>query len=141
MTRGGGDNDSLNLECAVTVNPIVLPSYICRPTLPNNITPYDTAIADTGDSRVYLTPKARCAKIDPAAHQLVVGTADGPPHRSSASCDVNLPIPFTKGHLMPNFHQNLMGIGPLYDHGCCVLFEKYQLLFFQRRHHHTTWLA
>ena len=25
---------------------------------------------------------------------------------------------------MPNFHHNLMGIGPFCDHGCGVLFEK-----------------
>ena len=33
---------------------------------------------------------------------------------------------------MPNFHQFFMGIGPLCDHGCCVLFEKtYVTVFFK----------
>ena len=59
----------------------------------------------------------------------MVGTAGGPPHCSSAFCNGNLPLPVTKGHLMPNFHHNMMGVGPLCDHGCRVLFEKNLLLF------------
>ena len=106
-----------------------LPSSGCRPTLLLNITSSDTAIADTGASRIYLTPKAPCSNINPAALQIVVGIAGGPPHHSLASCDINLLITVTKGHLMPNFHHNLMGIGPLYEHGFRVLFEKHMLLF------------
>ena len=129
---GGGANDSLNLECAVNANPIFPPSSICRPTLPPNITHSYTAIADTGDSGIYLTPKAPCAKINSTAPQVVVGTSGGPPHRSSASCDVKLPIPVTKGHLMPNSHNNLMGIGLLCDHGCRILFEKTSVTVFPK---------
>ena len=109
-----------------------LPSSSCRPTLPPNIKPSDTAIADTGASGIYPTLKAPCANINPAAHQVLVGTAGGPPHRSSASCDVNLPIPFTKGHLMTNLHHNLMSIGPLCDHGCHVLYEKTTVTVFTK---------
>ena len=131
LLRGGTD-DSLNLDCAVTANPIFLTSSGCRPTLPPNITPSDTAIADIGASGIYLTLKASCANINPAALQVVAGTVGGPPHRSAASYDVNLKIPVTKGHLMPNLQHNLMGIGPLCGHGCHVLFEKYLLLSFTK---------
>ena len=101
-----------------------LPSSSCRPTLPPNITPSDTGITDTGDRGIYLIPKAPCANINPTTLQVVVGIDGGPPHSSSASCNVNIPIPVTKIHLMSNFLHNMMGIGPLCDHGCCVLFEK-----------------
>ena len=33
---------------------------------------------------------------------------------------------------MPQFHHNLMGIGPLCDHGCCVLFEKKTVTVYSR---------
>ena len=129
---GGGANDSLNLECAVTANPIFSPSSICKPTLPLNIASSNTAIADTGASGIYLTHKAPCANINPTALQVVVGTAGGPPHCFSASCDVNLPIPVTKEHLMPNFRCNLMVIVPLCDHSCRVLFGKTYVNFFSQ---------
>ena len=111
---------------------LFLTSSGCRPTLPPNITPSDTEIADTGASGIYLTLKAPCANINPAALQVVVGTVGGPPHRYSASYDVNITMPVTKVHIMPNFHHNMMGIGPLCDNCCRVLFEKNMLLFFTK---------
>ena len=33
---------------------------------------------------------------------------------------------------MPNFHHNLLGIGPLCDHGCHVLFDKTAVTVFLR---------
>ena len=33
---------------------------------------------------------------------------------------------------MPNFHHNLMGIGPICDHGCRVLFEKISVTRFSK---------
>ena len=108
------------------------PSSICRPTLSPNITPSDTAILDTGASGIYLTPKAPCAKINPTAPQVVVGTYGLPTHSSSASFNVNLPIPVTKEHLMPNFRCNLMVIVPLCDHSCRVLFGKTYVNFFSQ---------
>ena len=111
---------------------LLLPSSICRPTLPPNITPFDNAITDTSVIGIYITPKSPCANINTTALQVVVVTAGGPPHRSSASCDVNLSIPVTKGHLMPNLHHNLMGVGPLCDHGCRVLFGKSSVTVFSK---------
>ena len=84
----------------------------------------DTAIADTGASSFYLTPKAPCTNINPTALQVLVGTTGGPPHRSSAFCGLlqdNLPV--VAGHSIPNFHHNLMGIGPLCNHNCPIVFE------------------
>ena len=33
---------------------------------------------------------------------------------------------------MPNFHNNLMGIGPLCDHGCRIVFEKTKVTIFSK---------
>ena len=86
---------------------------------------YATVISDSGASDFYLTPWAPCANVNPSAPQVVVGTAGDPPHVSAESCDVLLPcLPARSGHIMPNLHQNLMGIGKLCDHDCKVLFGK-----------------
>ena len=85
----------------------------------------DSAIDDTGATSIYLTPKASCANINSNAPKILVGTAGGPPLESAASCNLFLPnLLHISGHIMPQFHHNLMGIGPLCDHGCRVLFEK-----------------
>ena len=34
--------------------------------------------------------------------------------------------------MMPNFHHDLMGIGPLCDHGCCVVFEQTKVTVFSK---------
>ena len=78
-----------------------------------------------------MTPHAPCANINPSACQVIVGTAGGPPHVSSASCDLLLPeIPIKSGHIIHNFHHNLMGIGKLCDHNCHFLFEKTSVTVF-----------
>ena len=42
-------------------------------------------------------------------------------------------LPTTAGHIMPNFHHNLLGIGPLCDHDCRVLFDKSAVTVFSRQ--------
>ena len=64
--------------------------------------------------------------------QVVFGTVGGPPHRSSATVNVDLPLLVTTGYIMPNLNHNMMGIGPLYDHGCRVLFEKTKVTIFSK---------
>ena len=39
----------------------------------------DLAIADTGATSIYLTPKAPCPNINPNAPKILVGTAGGLP--------------------------------------------------------------
>ena len=92
----------------------------CKAPIPD----LDSAIADTGATSIYLTPRAPCDNINTNALKILVGTAGGPPLTSSASCDPLLPnLPHIYGHIMPQFHHNLMGIGTLCDHGCRVLCE------------------
>ena len=62
--------------------------------------------------------------INPSELQVLVATSAGPPLLSYASCDLLLySLLTTAAHIMPKFHHNLMGIGPLCDHGCRILIE------------------
>ena len=92
--------------------------------------PY-TAIADTGASGCFLAPSAPCGDINEDAPPITVNVAGGAPHRSSAACNVLLgQLPVRKAHIMPRFHQNLLGIGPLCDAGCRVLFDSNSVTIF-----------
>ena len=142
--EGGSDN---KISYAVAANYFCIPGPICSPPLvipassprvvipppriaptylpPEDLPPSDTAISDIGARLIYLTPKALCANINPKAPKVLVGTSGGPLHQSLASCNLlhtNLPV--TSGNIIPQFYHNLMGIRPLYDHGCRVVFEK-----------------
>ena len=122
----------LKLDYALT-DKYSLPSPTCSLTPKNLFSPKDSAIADTSSSGHYLTPNTPCANVNPSALCVLVGTAGGPPQRSSASCNL-LPssLPTTAAHIMPQLHHNLMGIGPLCDHGCCVLFEETAVTVFSK---------
>ena len=104
-------------------------------TPPDPVSNDDSAIADTDASGYYLTPKAPCANINPGAVAILVGTAGGAPHHSLATCNVPLSqLPYVAGHIMPSssFHHSLMGIGPLCDHDCRVLFKKKAVTVFSK---------
>ena len=89
------------------------------------LSPSESAISDTGASGFYLTPKSPCANINPVAVKILVGTSGGPPHQSSESFNILIPnFPVSSGHIMSQFHHNLMGVGPLCNHNCRVVFEK-----------------
>ena len=94
------------------INNLLRIIYVGSNWNPNTIT-NPTAIADTGASHLYLTPNTPCSNVDPNALQVVVSTAGGPPHQSTATANIDLPLPVTTGYMIPNFHHNLMGIGPL----------------------------
>ena len=85
-----------------------------------------TAIVDSGASNIYLTPAAPMASIDGTAPKIQVGTAAGGLQKLSATCDLalpHLPADFPKtGYVMPEFHENLVGIGPMCDAGYTVQF-------------------
>ena len=80
-----------------------------------------------GSSNKFLTIKAPKQRFDKNAPTVRVGTADGTPQVSSASCDLalpHLPADFPKsGHVMPGFTENLVGIGVMCDVGYIVIFS------------------
>ena len=130
MTWGSASHD--NLVCAVAENYTLPTNSSLRPNLPHNILPSNTANADTGNSGIYLTPQAPCANINPSVQSIVVGTAGGPPHCSSASWDIQTHLLVSAGHIMPQFHQNIVGISELCDHDFRILFEKNAVTFFSQ---------
>ena len=85
-----------------------------------------TAIVDSGASNIYLTPAAPMASVDGTAPKIQVGTAAGGLQKLSATCDLalpHLPTDFPKtGYVMPEFHKNLVSIGPMCDAGYTVQF-------------------
>jgi hypothetical protein len=64
------------------------------------------------------------ANINPGVVTILVGAADGAPHRLPASCAILLSQPpFVAGHTMPIFHHNLVGSMALRNHTYQVVFE------------------
>ena len=59
------------------------------------------------------------ASVDGTAQQIQVGTAAAGLQKLSATCDLalpHLPADFPKtGYVMPEFHENLVCIGPMCD--------------------------
>ena len=122
----------LKLDYAFTTKSSSLPPT-CNPTPKPFLSPNDSAIAKTGASGHYLTPHAPCANVNPSALQSLVGPAGGPPHRSSVSCGLILSsLPTTSVHIMPKFHHNLMGIGPLCNRSFHVIFEETAVTVFSK---------
>ena len=86
----------------------------------------DTSILDSGASGVYLTLAALYTDINRSAPPVNVCTASGTHYSSSASCNQNLhTLPTRGGHIIPGFQHNLVGIGPLCDRGCKVIYDKH----------------
>jgi hypothetical protein len=87
-----------------------------------------TALIDSGASSIFLTPNTPMANLRPNPPAITVGAAAGPPTTSSALCTLALPsLPSdfpNSGHVMPGFHENLVGIGPICDAKYSVLFTE-----------------
>ena len=85
----------------------------------------ETVVIDSGASNIYLIINAPKQRVDKNAPTVCVGTADGTPHVSSASCDLtlpHLPADFPKSrHVMPGFTENLVGIDAMCDAGYTVM--------------------
>ena len=66
------------------------------------------------------------SSVDRTAPKIQVGTAAGVLQKLSATCDLalpHLPTDFPKiGYVMPEFHENLVGIGPMCDAGYTIQF-------------------
>ena len=75
--------------------------------------------------------------IDLTAPKVYVGTATGDRKESSASADIGLstlPPGSKAGHIMPSFAHSLVGIGPICDADCKVLFSKHDVIVYNKDH-------
>ena len=94
--------------------------------LPSSLDTTATDIFDSGATDIYFSTDAPIVNIDLSAPKVKVGTATGQTQQSTGTGDLNLhhiPSGFpAKGHLMPGFCHNLIGVGPLCDAECTVTF-------------------
>jgi hypothetical protein len=95
---------------------------------PNHLPSSHTGIADSSASRIYFSPAAPMANLNPKAPSIGVRVANGLPERSVASATLasvpSLPSAAMQGHVMPSFPHTLIGLGPFADLGCQIVFTK-----------------
>ena len=107
----------------------VATASICSPT--QTISNTCTAIADTGASGHYFMTTAPVYNIHGAAIPTIVSTAAGHAITLSAIAVINaphLPLDARTGHIMPNFTNNLIGIGKICDAQCTVTFTATEVI-------------
>ena len=95
--------------------------------IPNPIHILDTAISGTDNSNLYLSADAPQSEKNPSAPPIIVGISTGYIHKYTATCrtlPTHLPNHLRKVHILPNFDNSLVGIGPFCYKYCKVLFNK-----------------
>ena len=110
----------------------------CSPTLTYMSSPEEqhehilsqqhTGIVDSGATHLYIAPSAPYSPPDTSAATISVGTANGQVEESSATATLTIPhlgadFP-TTGYIMSSFTKTLIGVGPIYDADCTVVFAK-----------------
>ena len=104
-------------------------SLSCSPTQQENILPqHHTGIVDSGATHIYIAPSAPYSQPNKKATPITVGTANGKMVKSEATATppiLQLAADFpTTGYIMPSFTNTLIGIGPICNAYCKVLFTK-----------------
>ena len=86
-------------------------------------------ILDLGTRGYFFTKDSPKKNVDHPAPLIRVDTASGQPMTSTSTRDIaisQLPSEFpTTGHVMPVYHENLVGVGPMYDANFTVTFTKH----------------
>jgi hypothetical protein len=92
------------------------------PTLPA----YHTGIANSSSNRHYFVPNPPVTNYNPQATMVGVRMAGSHPKRLVASATLALatalPPEALPGHVMLNFPHTLIGLGPLANQDCTILF-------------------
>ena len=93
-----------------------------------HLPPEQTGILDSGATHIYIAPNALYEKMDTTGKHIRVGTANGQVANSTAMATLTIPqikadFP-TKGYIMPTFTNTLIGVGPICDADCAVVFKK-----------------
>ena len=113
-----------NLSCSPTITYIPTPDAQQEHILPQQ----DTGIVDSGATHLYISPSAPHGPPESRAAKISLGTANGQVENSSAKA--TLPIPqlasdfHTMEYIMPYFTNTLVGVGPICDSDCTVVFTK-----------------
>ena len=94
----------------------------------SSLPPEQTGIVDSGATHLYIAPNAPHGQLDTSASRIRVGTENRQVTISTAKA--TLPIPQlaadfpTTGYIMPTFTNTLIGVGPICDANCTVVFKK-----------------
>ena len=94
----------------------------------------DTGIVDSGATHLYIAPTAPHVPPNTSAPQISVGTATV--HVDRLSVTASLPIPQlvenfpTTGYITPSFNNILVGVRPICNADCIVLFYKKNVTVF-----------
>ena len=111
-----------SLSCSPTNN-----VYVSNKT-DKHLPPEQTGLVDSGATHIYIAPNAPYKKMDTTGKNIRVGTANGQVANSTAMA--TLPIPQlkaqfpTKGYIMPKFTNTLIGVDPICDVDCKLVFKK-----------------
>jgi hypothetical protein len=104
------------------------------PTPPPNILPSHTGFADSGATDFYFAPDVPVTNYNPQAPPVGVRVANGRPERLVASATLasvpSLPRAAMSGHVMPSFPHTLIGLGPVADLGCKIVFTTTAVTFY-----------
>ena len=121
---GTSNKDNLKYEASLSYSPTTK-LYVSNRTdkhLPSD----KTGIVDSGATHMYIAPNAPYEKMDETEKQIRLGTANGQVSSSTATATLSIPqlnadFP-TKGYIMPTFTNTLIGVGPICDANCTVVF-------------------
>ena len=99
----------------------------------NSLPPEQTGIVDSGGTYLYIAPNTPYGQLDTIASKIIVVNVNRQVEIPTAKD--TLPIPQlaadfpTTGYIMPTFTNTLIGVGPICDANCTVVFRKEDVTF------------
>ena len=87
-----------------------------------------TGIVDSGATHLYIAPTAPRGLPDISSDTIKVGTGNGHVEKYSVKATLSIPqlaedFP-TTGYIIPSFSNTIIGVGPICDANCTLVFEK-----------------
>ena len=118
--------DNLKYEASLSCSPTDN-SYVSN-KIDKHLPPEKTGIVDSGATHMYIAPNAPYEKMDKTEKPIRVGTSNGQVASSTATAtpsipQVNADFP-TNGYIMRTFTNTLIGVGPICDANCTLVFKK-----------------
>ena len=120
------NKDNLMYESSLNCSPTTK-TYVSKRE-ENSVQADQTGIVDSGATHMYIAPNVTYGEMNTTTKKIRVGTANGQVAISKATA--TLPIPkldtdfHIKGCIMPNFINTVIGVGPICDANCTVVFRE-----------------
>ena len=113
-----------SLRCSTNLTYLPTPDAQQEHILPQE----ETGIVDPGETHLYIALSPPHGPPDTSASTISEGTANGQVENSSEKATLPIPklaVDFpTTGYIMPSFTNTLVGVGPICDAHCTVIFTK-----------------